>query len=111
MYDLPKDILDTIQRKDVTVSQDLTGHFVDIDEREQNTTVIIDQPTSNTGSKSCSLCGVAFQTVEDQRSHIRSDLHNYNLKQKLRGVKPVSETEFETLIGGKRSHQITKGNF
>lgn len=35
----------------------------------------------------------------DQRGHLKSDLHNYNLKQKLRGKKPVSETEFEKLIG------------
>lgn len=35
----------------------------------------------------------------DQRSHQKSDLHNYNLKQKLRGLKPVSEVDFEKLIG------------
>lgn len=29
---------------------------------------------------------------------MKSDLHNYNLKQKLRGKKPVSETEFEKLV-------------
>jgi hypothetical protein len=42
---------------------------------------------------------VAFQTVEDQRSHIRSDLHGYNLKQKIRGEQPVTEGEFEKLVG------------
>jgi hypothetical protein len=52
------------------------------------------------GSKSCSLCGVTFYTVEDQKSHVRSDFHNYNLKQKIRGAKPVSEAEFEKLVGG-----------
>lgn len=30
---------------------------------------------------------------------MRSDLHSYNLKQKLRGKKPVSEVEFEKLVG------------
>lgn len=35
----------------------------------------------------------------DQRGHLKSDLHHYNLKQKLRGQKPVSEVEFEKLIG------------
>lgn len=52
------------------------------------------------GSTSCSLCNVIFSTVEDQRSHVRSDLHGYNLKQKLRGLPAVSENEFERLIGG-----------
>jgi hypothetical protein len=46
------------------------------------------------------MCGVAFHTVEDQRSHIRSDLHGYNLKQRLRGAIPVSEGDFEKLVGG-----------
>ncbi|RDA89358.1 hypothetical protein CP532_6170 [Ophiocordyceps camponoti-leonardi (nom. inval.)] len=51
------------------------------------------------GAKSCSLCAMAFAAVEEQRSHQRSDFHQYNLKQKLRGKKPVSETEFEKLVG------------
>lgn len=51
------------------------------------------------GSQSCSLCALTFATVQDQRGHLKSDLHNYNLKQKLRGQKPVSETEFEKLVG------------
>lgn len=51
------------------------------------------------GSQSCSLCGLAFGTLEDQRSHQKSDFHNYNLKLKLRGQKTVTEPEFEKLIG------------
>jgi hypothetical protein len=30
---------------------------------------------------------------------VRSDVHNYNLKQKLRGLKPVTEAQFESLVG------------
>lgn len=37
--------------------------------------------------------------MADQRSHVRSDLHGYNLKQRIRGGKPASEIEFEKLIG------------
>ncbi|KAL7804587.1 hypothetical protein V8C43DRAFT_268386 [Trichoderma afarasin] len=50
------------------------------------------------GSQACSLCKLSFPTVIDQRSHIKSDFHNYNLKQKLRGQSLVSEAEFEKLI-------------
>lgn len=50
------------------------------------------------GSQSCSLCTMSFATVEDQRSHLRSDWHHYNLKLKLRGQQAVSEPEFEKLI-------------
>ncbi|RMZ67863.1 C2H2 finger and ankyrin domain [Pyrenophora seminiperda CCB06] len=48
---------------------------------------------------SCNLCGLSFATLADQRSHARSDLHGYNLKQKIKGLKPVDEAEFEKLIG------------
>lgn len=37
--------------------------------------------------------------MADQRSHVRSDLHQYNSKQKLKGLKPVGEADFEKLIG------------
>lgn len=52
------------------------------------------------GAKACSLCSVTFPTVEEQRSHTRSDLHAYNLKQKIRGGNSVSEGDFEKLVGG-----------
>ncbi|KAF2821287.1 ankyrin repeat and zinc finger domain-containing protein 1 [Ophiobolus disseminans] len=48
---------------------------------------------------SCNLCGLSFVSVEEQRSHIRSDLHGYNLKQMIKGAKPVGEADFEKLIG------------
>lgn len=51
------------------------------------------------GSQSCSLCGLTFTTLQDQRGHLKSDFHHYNLKQKLRGRDAVSESEFEKLIG------------
>lgn len=51
------------------------------------------------GSQSCSLCGLTFSTLLDQRSHLKSDFHHYNLKQKMRNLKPVSEAEFEKLLG------------
>lgn len=95
MYNLPSDILSTLQQKDGTVP--------DIPEAQD-----IEAKAENDGSRgagaasttACSLCDQSFSTVEDQRSHIRSDLHNYNLKLKLRGLKAVSEIEFETLVKG-----------
>ncbi|KAF2215179.1 hypothetical protein CERZMDRAFT_82231 [Cercospora zeae-maydis SCOH1-5] len=48
---------------------------------------------------SCALCGLGFASLLEQRSHIRSDLHGYNIKQKQRGKAPVSEPQFEQLVG------------
>jgi Bacteroidetes VLRF1 release factor len=48
---------------------------------------------------SCNLCQLTFPTVQEQREHVRSDLHRYNLKLKLRGNTAVSEVDFHKLIG------------
>lgn len=48
---------------------------------------------------SCNLCRLGFSTLQEQRQHVKSDLHNYNLKQKMRGAKPVTEADFERQIG------------
>ena len=49
-------------------------------------------------STSCLLCNASFANVQEQRQHSKSDWHNYNLKQKLRGGKSVGENEFEKLV-------------
>jgi hypothetical protein len=98
VYDLPADILETLQRKEEADS-DLSQHTTTIvskdivSEDEVNT-------TSVSGSKACSLCNLNFYTLEDQRSHTRSDIHGYNLRQKLKGLKSVSESEFDQLAKG-----------
>lgn len=96
MYDLPPDILSTLARKDDTndgLQEDPTLESAKTEPTELRTEDAV-------GSKACSLCGVSFETVADQRSHVRSDLHGYNLKQRIRGGKPATEMEFEKLIGG-----------
>ncbi|CAG8981711.1 hypothetical protein HYALB_00012863 [Hymenoscyphus albidus] len=97
VYDLPKDILSTLERKEgdgpEPQQQDFPTLGTTAESRPES------RAESTDGSKSCTLCGVPFHTVEDQRGHVRSDLHGYNLKQRLRGAKPVSENEFEKLIG------------
>ncbi|PQE30211.1 ankyrin repeat and zinc finger domain-containing protein [Rutstroemia sp. NJR-2017a WRK4] len=97
VYDLPQDILTTLTPKDVTTEgQEQDENVSPTIATEGVAQSKIDEAV---GSKSCSLCGVTFYTVEDQKSHVRSDFHNYNLKQKIRGAKPVSEAEFEKLVG------------
>ncbi|PFH59617.1 hypothetical protein XA68_12104 [Ophiocordyceps unilateralis] len=94
VYDLPAQVLDTLELKADT-------HDVDHEStpplpREETPELSTEEAP---GAQSCSLCVMSFTAVDDQRSHLRSDFHQYNLKQKLRGQKPVSETEFEKLVG------------
>lgn len=98
VYDLPKDILSTLTPKDNTNDGPDQG-ALSTKETEQPSKQKSDN-ASVVGSKACSLCGVTFDTVEDQRSHIRSDLHGYNLKQRIKGATAVSEGDFEKLVGG-----------
>lgn len=56
-----------------------------------------DVPTSKPAT-SCLLCSASFSVVHEQRRHVKSDWHNYNLKQKLRGGDSVTEFEFEKLV-------------
>ncbi|EPE37094.1 Ankyrin repeat-containing protein [Glarea lozoyensis ATCC 20868] len=96
VYDLPKDILTNLVRKEgdgPAAQEDASETDSTTDSRPES------RAESSDGSKSCSLCGVMFYNLDDQRRHVRSDLHGYNLKQRLRGAKPVTENEFEKLVG------------
>jgi len=46
----------------------------------------------------CQLCNNSFPSVQEQRLHVKSDWHNYNLKKKVRGGQPIKEDEFEKLL-------------
>lgn len=50
-------------------------------------------------STSCSLCSATLLTLALRRAHVKSDWHNYNLKQKLRNLPTVNEIDFEKLVG------------
>jgi hypothetical protein len=50
-------------------------------------------------STSCALCQATFPSVHEQRQHVRSDFHRYNLKLKLKGSQPVNESTFTKLVG------------
>ncbi|RFU26391.1 hypothetical protein B7463_g9941, partial [Scytalidium lignicola] len=97
IYDIPRDILDTLALRSDTPGAPSPESLAD----ELAASKLQDESNTGSvgGSKACSLCGVAFTTLEDQRSHIRSDWHGYNLKLRLRGAKSVTEAEFEKLIG------------
>ncbi|KAB2580867.1 hypothetical protein BFW01_g6622 [Lasiodiplodia theobromae] len=109
VFDLPKELLDTISVKEQSASalaaanaadnasSDLwssqRGAEKDGDDEKQ------DGSSTPATATSCGLCSLTFTSLADQRSHVRSDLHGYNLKQKMRGAAPVSEAEFERLVG------------
>ncbi|KAG5928208.1 hypothetical protein E4U42_001092 [Claviceps africana] len=99
IYDLPSKVLDSLSLKAASESAAAS----DDDEIAAKPAEKSQNPGASTEghapSQSCSLCGLSFASLQDQRSHLKSDMHHYNLKQKLRNLPPVSEQEFERLIG------------
>ncbi|KAK5064893.1 hypothetical protein LTR84_000727 [Exophiala bonariae] len=51
------------------------------------------------GSTSCTLCKVSFSSVQDQRQHVKSDFHRYNLKLSVKQMAPIDEATFIQMIG------------
>ena len=97
MFDLPHELLMTIHLRDATILQPLSD---DVDAKGGlESSAESPEGNTTTASKSCGLCDISFPDVSEQRSHVKSDWHHYNLKQKLRGHKSIQETEFEKLVG------------
>lgn len=99
MYDLPSEVLNTLSLK--TGAND--AEQLILEEASESPRDQSPEPAAESvgGSQACSLCSATFPTVLEQKSHLKSDHHHYNLKQKIRGHKPVSEAEFEKLIESK----------
>ncbi|KAI1827749.1 hypothetical protein F4861DRAFT_492417 [Xylaria intraflava] len=105
VYDLPHEVLSTLTLKadaDADADADVDVELQQSDSTHTPSSLSASQNTSTeslVGPRVCSLCALSFTAIDDQRSHQKSDWHYYNLKQKLRGNKPVSEAEFERLVG------------
>ncbi|KAL8741258.1 MAG: hypothetical protein Q9190_006114 [Brigantiaea leucoxantha] len=103
VFDLPPELLLTLHFQHSSLLQPQAAETLESQERnEENLRKIIhqdDDGPTKPSSASCVLCGApSFPNVEEQRRHVKSDWHNYNLKQKLRNKKLVSELEFEKLV-------------
>ncbi|KAK2590985.1 hypothetical protein QQS21_011321 [Conoideocrella luteorostrata] len=97
VYDLPSKVLESLALKADSDSTQVVEEGIPRTPTKKSSP---DASTENlVGAQACSLCGLAFSALLDQRSHLKSDFHHYNLKQKMRSRKPVSEHEFEKLIG------------
>ncbi|MCJ1465530.1 hypothetical protein MMC07_004148 [Pseudocyphellaria aurata] len=99
VFDLPPELLVTLQL--TTVSQQESAELKlppdDTGTDAAHQVKAEDVPTSKSAT-SCLLCSASFSVVHEQRRHVKSDWHNYNLKQKLRGGSSITEAEFEKLV-------------
>ncbi|CAI7676086.1 unnamed protein product [Penicillium discolor] len=94
VYDLPPELLASLTAKTASqpvAEQEPEPSSIDLELAAQDSAIA----TSNL----CSLCKVSYNSVQEQRSHVRSDHHRYNIKAQLRGNAPLEEIEFAKAIG------------
>ncbi|KAI4261601.1 MAG: hypothetical protein L6R42_003202 [Xanthoria sp. 1 TBL-2021] len=97
IFDLPHELLVTLHLKQQSLSETLAPTVpspIQNDAADAGS----DSQDAKAPSTSCLLCSARFPDLREQRRHVKSDWHNYNLKQKLRGHKLVTETEFDKLV-------------
>ena len=97
VFDLPNDLLVTLHQKDPTLLQD----SIESSREHEGLSSKSEREAADGEAKvstSCQLCGASFENVQEQRLHVKSDWHNYNVKQKIRGAQSATEIEFEKLI-------------
>ncbi|XP_019413113.1 PREDICTED: ankyrin repeat and zinc finger domain-containing protein 1 [Lupinus angustifolius] len=72
-------------------------HFHD----SHNVTLQTVEPSENdvvSGRRwTCNTCKAQFDSLQDQRSHFKSDIHRFNVKLTIAGKKIVKEEDFEVL--------------
>ncbi|KAJ5894525.1 hypothetical protein N7495_006216 [Penicillium taxi] len=93
-YSLPPELLTTLSTK--TTKQPVTEQP---DESAKQDVDAVVQDLAIAISTSCSLCKVSYHNVHEQRSHVRSDHHRYNIKIQLRGNTPLDEAQFTKAVG------------
>ncbi|KAE8336344.1 hypothetical protein BDV24DRAFT_142066 [Aspergillus arachidicola] len=95
VYDLPQELLATLSTKSEDDAINTPNNAVNTPERSEDTV----QEHAVATSTSCALCNVSFLNVQEQRGHVRSDHHRYNLKAQLRGNPTLNEVEFSKAVG------------
>lgn len=95
IYSLPPELLDSLTLKG------------DFHPSEDSINVVPDETVheiSTTGKTGCATCDITdFSSVLQQREHVRSDLHKFNLKRKVSGQKVVTAEEFDRMLDGNLS--------
>jgi hypothetical protein len=58
-------------------------------------------PPTTQGALSCQSCpNTSFETVEEQRTHFKTDWHRYNAKARIEGKKVVKGEEWDDMADG-----------
>lgn len=95
IYDLPPELIETLTLHTTTAIRQQPAE----EQPEQGSRQRSLNEDGVSTSMACALCKATFRDVSDQRQHVRSDLHRYNLKLQLKQLPPIDEATFVKKIG------------
>ncbi|KAG0087911.1 hypothetical protein BGZ93_009512 [Podila epicladia] len=84
----------------------ITAHGSNLD------TIATSSSSTSTITPSCRVCGIVrLDSVEQQREHVKSEWHRYNLKQQIlyKGSQPIQEQHFKRLASQLSLNQQKEG--
>ncbi|PIN23779.1 Ankyrin repeat protein [Handroanthus impetiginosus] len=98
IFEVPPDFFDScrlLHSPDSPISQDDA-----IEEPNSDKEIIDVNNSSNNDAKvmqrwSCSTCKAEFESLQEQRSHFKSDLHRFNIKLSIAGKNTIKEEDFD----------------
>ena len=96
VFDLPPELLLSLHVANPSEQQRQQVTEFDQDESARDRIAPNEEGAKST---SCKLCQVVFKNVQDQRQHVKSDFHKYNLKLSLKQMPSVDEATFIRMIG------------
>ena len=96
VFDLPPELLHTLTLEGRDATQQEPAQKAALNDAVQDGST---PSEDGSNSKACAICHVSFNTVEEQRQHVKSDFHRYNLKMNLKQLPLVDEATFIRMIG------------
>ena len=70
--------------------------------------IIITTTTKLIKMFTCNTCNLQFPAAEDQRSHMKSEWHRYNLKRRVAQLPPITEDLFNSKVSTLTNTEETK---
>lgn len=93
LYDLPPELLESLTLQSTSHLRSTS----EVSESAPPVRQVNDDGVST--STACKLCKLTFRDVNEQRQHVRSDFHKYNLKLLVKQLPPIDEATFVKNIG------------
>ncbi|KVH90302.1 Ankyrin repeat-containing protein [Cynara cardunculus var. scolymus] len=97
IFELPSDFLDSCR----LLEHPSTSSTAFIPELETKETTLQDEESTKDKNVStserltCNTCKASFESLQDQRSHFKSDFHRFNVKLTVAGKDTVKEDDFD----------------